>query len=166
MQDTASVQCLDIFSSYFVPYNYLFHVNLYNSSSSLFSVVLNLSENNITRLDSSSFRGMRMMRRVYFNYNQISNIGRRTFQSLKREVPSSAHQAWYNTFAGVCNFRQDCRLVRAGILHFKYSQEWLSASSKSPRPRQLPSTAACDFGDKYLNLNISDSPNKIKIKFA
>ena len=58
---------------------------------SLFSVVLNLSENNITRLDSSSFRGMRMMRRVYFNDNQISNIGRRTFQSLKREVPSSYH---------------------------------------------------------------------------
>ena len=58
---------------------------------SLFLVVLNLSENNITRLDSSSFRGMRMMRRVYFNDNQISNIGRRTFQSLKREVPPSYH---------------------------------------------------------------------------
>ena len=45
-----------------------------------------MSENNITSLDSTSFRGMRMMRRLYFNHNQITTIGRRTFDSVQRQV--------------------------------------------------------------------------------
>ena len=87
------------------PSNYASHV-------AMFAAVLNLSQNNITSLDSPSFRGMRYLRwsivvlncilcivliycialyycndfirRLYFDFNQISQIGRRTFQSLKR----------------------------------------------------------------------------------
>ena len=137
---------------------------------SLFSVVLNLSENNITRLDSSSFRGMRMMRRVYFNDNQISNIGRRTFQSLKREVQSSHHPACYNflvsVFAEVVISDKIVTWWEREYFILNTARNGYLLSSSFPRPRQLPSTAACDFGDKYSNLNISDFPNKIKIKFA
>ena len=49
-----------------------------------FSAVLHLGENNITKLDANSFRGMRFLRRLYFEDNQISQIGRQTFQSAKR----------------------------------------------------------------------------------
>jgi hypothetical protein len=40
--------------------------------------------NSISRLDGNSFRGMRFMRRLYFENNQISAIGRQTFQNLRQ----------------------------------------------------------------------------------
>lgn len=46
--------------------------------------VLHLAKNNLTKLDSTSFRGMRFMRRLYFDDNQISSIGRQTFQAMGR----------------------------------------------------------------------------------
>jgi hypothetical protein len=42
-----------------------------------------MGSNSITRLDGNSFRGMRFMRRLYFENNQISTIGRQTFQNLR-----------------------------------------------------------------------------------
>ena len=39
-----------------------------------FPAVLHLEKNNLTKLDSNSFRGMRFMRRLYFNDNQIRSV--------------------------------------------------------------------------------------------
>jgi hypothetical protein len=44
-----------------------------------------MGENSISRLDGNSFRGMRFMRRLYFENNQISTIGRQTFQNLRQD---------------------------------------------------------------------------------
>ena len=56
-------------------------VVLYSTAS--FSAVLQMGSNSIGRLDGNSFRGMRFMRRLYFENNQISSIGRQTFQNLR-----------------------------------------------------------------------------------
>ena len=44
----------------------------------IITAVLHLEKNNLTKLDSNSFRGMRFMRRLYFNDNQIRSV-RNTF---------------------------------------------------------------------------------------
>jgi hypothetical protein len=49
------------------------------------AAVLQMGENSISRLDGNSFRGMRFMRRLYFENNQISTIGRQTFQNLRQD---------------------------------------------------------------------------------
>jgi hypothetical protein len=41
-------------------------------SRNLLLAVLHLESNNLTRLDSNSFCGMRGMRRLYFDHNQIA----------------------------------------------------------------------------------------------
>lgn len=46
--------------------------------------VLNMSFNQIKRLDTNSFRGMRFLRRLYLSDNMISDIGRGTFSSVTR----------------------------------------------------------------------------------
>ncbi|KAJ8943742.1 hypothetical protein NQ314_009660 [Rhamnusium bicolor] len=46
--------------------------------------VLNMSFNKIKRLDQTTFRGMRFLRRLYLTDNLISDVGRGTFSSLKR----------------------------------------------------------------------------------
>lgn len=46
--------------------------------------VLNLSFNEIKKLDSTSFRGMRFLRRLFLSNNLISDVGRGTFGSLQR----------------------------------------------------------------------------------
>lgn len=43
-----------------------------------------MASNKIRKLDQNSFRGMRFLRRVYLADNEISDIGRGTFGSLKR----------------------------------------------------------------------------------
>jgi len=48
------------------------------------AAVLQMGSNSISRLDGNSFRGMRFMRRLYFENNQISTIGRQTFQNLRK----------------------------------------------------------------------------------
>ena len=40
----------------------------------IITAVLHLEKNNLTKLDSNSFRGMRFMRRLYFNDNQIRSV--------------------------------------------------------------------------------------------
>lgn len=45
---------------------------------------LNLSYNKIRKLDSSSFRGMRLIRRLFLSDNNITDIGRGTFDTLGR----------------------------------------------------------------------------------
>jgi hypothetical protein len=50
----------------------------------VWSAVLQMGGNSISRLDGNSFRGMRFMRRLYFENNQISAIGRQTFQNLRQ----------------------------------------------------------------------------------
>jgi hypothetical protein len=45
--------------------------------------VLHLESNNLTRLDSNSFRGMRAMRWLYFDHNQIAVVGRQALQAFQ-----------------------------------------------------------------------------------
>ena len=44
--------------------------------------MLHLESNNLTRLDSNSFGGMRAMRWLYFDHNQIAVVGRQALQAL------------------------------------------------------------------------------------
>jgi hypothetical protein len=46
--------------------------------------VLHMNHNQLRRLDSNSFRGMRFIRRLYFSDNQITDVGRGTFGSVTR----------------------------------------------------------------------------------
>jgi hypothetical protein len=45
--------------------------------------VLHLESNNLTRLDSNSFGGMRTMRWLYFDHNQIAVVGRQALQAFQ-----------------------------------------------------------------------------------
>ena len=45
---------------------------------------MNLSGNEITKLDANSFRGMRFLRRLFLSDNHISDIGRGTFGAVSR----------------------------------------------------------------------------------
>lgn len=45
---------------------------------------LNVAYNDITKIDSNSFKGMRFIRRLYLSDNKISNVGRGTFDSVSR----------------------------------------------------------------------------------
>lgn len=46
--------------------------------------VLHMDHNQLRRLDSNSFRGMRFIRRLYFSDNNITEVGRGTFGSVTR----------------------------------------------------------------------------------
>lgn len=46
--------------------------------------VLHMDHNQLRRLDSNSFRGMRFIRRLYFSDNNITDVGRGTFGSVTR----------------------------------------------------------------------------------
>ena len=43
-----------------------------------------MDHNQLRRLDSNSFRGMRFIRRLYFSDNNITDVGRGTFGSVTR----------------------------------------------------------------------------------
>lgn len=45
---------------------------------------LNLNHNKLQKLDSNSFRGMRLIRRLLLSDNNITDVGRGTFDSLGR----------------------------------------------------------------------------------
>jgi hypothetical protein len=60
--------------------------------------------NSISRLDGNSFRGMRFMRRLYFENNQISAIGRQTFQNLRQGEESQA----FSHFPSICSKTSKC----------------------------------------------------------
>lgn len=46
--------------------------------------VLNLNSNKIRKLDSNTFRGMRLLRRLYLSNNRINDVGRGTFSTVTR----------------------------------------------------------------------------------
>lgn len=46
--------------------------------------VLNLNSNKIRKLDSNTFRGMRLLRRLYLSNNRINDVGRGTFSTITR----------------------------------------------------------------------------------
>lgn len=45
---------------------------------------LTISHNKLRKLDPNTFKGMRMMRRLYMSDNNIAEVGRGTFESLSR----------------------------------------------------------------------------------